>query len=201
MSLYVDEDDTKTQKSAVVKEKNVVITVGPRIVLSKTWNEAYKKATGEIFMHMGDDLIFRSKNWDDHVVKVFKKYPDRIAFAFGDDGFWKEKFGTHGFIHKNWIDTVGYFVPPYFSSDFNDTWLNEVAEVIGRKFYMPKVYIEHMHPMFNKAPWDKTHLERLERGKKDNVTLLYASKIHERIADANKLAKFITEFAMKEVDK
>jgi hypothetical protein len=195
LSLYVDKDDDLTQKKCkVLKDKNVVVTIGPRVVLSKCWNGAYKNSTGEIFMHSGDDLIFRSKNWDQYVLKVFDNYPDKIVFAFGDDGFWKERFGTHGFIHRNWIETTGYFVPPYFSSDFNDTWLNEVAEVLGRKVYMPQVYIEHMHPLFKKAEWDETHLERIERGKKDNVNQLYLDKIHERIADANKLAEFIADF-------
>ena len=50
----------------------------------------------------------------------------------------RKNFLTHGFLHRNWVETVGYFVPPYFSSDFNDTWLNEVADMIGRKIYSRK---------------------------------------------------------------
>lgn len=198
LSLYIDKDDRLTQKKCkVLKEKNVVVTIGPRIILSKTWNVACKKASGEIFMLCGDDLIFRSKNWDEIVIKVFEDFPDKIVYAFGDDGFWKEKLGTHGFLHKNWVETVGYFVPPYFSCDYIDTWLNDVAGAIERKVYLPQVYIEHMHPLFKKAAWDETHLERIERGKKDNVAQLYINTIHERVADAEKLNEFIVNFAKK----
>ena len=94
-------------------------------------------------------------------------------------------FGTHGFIHRNWVDTVGYFVPPYFSSDYNDTWLNDVANMIDRRIYVD-IKTEHMHPAFNKGPMDQTHIERLQRHQEDNVDALYATKLPERQADADK---------------
>jgi glycosyltransferase involved in cell wall biosynthesis len=186
--LYVDEDDQVSADMA--EDLGWKYVQGPRICLSEMWNEAYKISTGDILMHAGDDIIFRTKSWDYHVVKAFSKFPDRLIFAHGDDGHWGKRFGTHGFIHKNWVDVVGYFVPPYFSSDYNDTWLNDVANRLGRRVYLP-IMTEHMHFLFGKAELDETHRERLDRHKRDNVGQLYDSLLPKRLEDVEKLKSAI----------
>ena len=130
--FYVDNDDQKTinflEKKIKQSEVKIIFTVGERIVLSEMWNICHSFASGTIFNHCGDDLRFRTKNWDKIVRNKFSQFEDRIAFIYGRYGIQPKSFGTHGFIHKNWVDTVGYFVPPFFSSDYNDTWLNELLE-------------------------------------------------------------------------
>lgn len=160
---------------------------GPRGLLSSYWNDCHAAASGEIFMHAGDDIRFRTAAWDTRVVEVFESVPDRIVFVHGDDGFQHERLGTHGFLHRRWVEAVGYFVPPYFSSDYNDTWLTEVADRIGRRVYLPDVVTEHMHPNAGKGEWDLTHRERLARHSQDDVDALYRSLDAARAADAAKL--------------
>ena len=81
---------------------------------------------------------------------------------------------------------MGYFVPPLFSSDWNDVWLNEVAEKIGRKQLLNFV-TEHHHYTFGKSERDQTHAEREERGLRDGVVDLYKRTQKERESDAAKL--------------
>lgn len=184
--VYIDDDDTSYDNWIFPLQVKIYNT--QRTVLSRYWNFAYEDATGPIYMHCGDDIVFHTPGWDTIVKQEFDKYPDKIVLVYGDDGDPnKEKnFGTHSFIHKNWVDAVGYFVPPYFSSDFNDTWLNEVADGIGRKVKI-NIYTEHMHPAFGKAAIDLTHAERYVRHWKDNTPALYESKASERLADIEKL--------------
>ena len=177
--LYVDEDD-------IAPDVDAVIVRGERITLSKCWNRCAEAATGEILMQCGDDVVFRTKGWDDEVRRAFAAFEDRLIFVHGDDGVYQHRFGTHGFVHRKWIEAVGYFSPPYFSSDFGDTWLNEVANRINRRIYLPFL-TEHLHPLTGKAEWDKTHKERIERGKQDNVEKLYAELAPERMSDVQKL--------------
>lgn len=186
--VYQDDDDIPYSRLALTG--GVLVVQGPRQTLSKCWNQAVKHATGNILMLGGDDLIFRTKGWDAAVAEAFESCPDKILFVHGDDGAHGANFGTHGFIHRKWMETVGYFVPPYFSSDYNDTWLNDVANALGRRLYIPFV-TEHMHPLFGKAEWDTTHKERLERQKEQNTDELYKKLLPERQADADKLAKVI----------
>jgi glycosyltransferase involved in cell wall biosynthesis len=186
--VYVDDDDARTiEKLNLLNKPNIQATIGPRVVLSSMWDIAAKKATGEVFLQSGDDCIFRSWNWDVYVAAAFRGSSDRLIVVHGRDGLHDDKFGTHPFIHRRWIDTVGYFIAPYFSSDYGDTWLNDLANALGRRVYIPEVYTEHMHPLAKKANWDQTHLDRLARGKADDVDKLYASLEAERSRDVEKL--------------
>lgn len=181
--VRLDDDDESEYKDFPL----VKYIKGPRITLSKYWNECYEQSKGDILMHSGDDIIFRTEGWDDVVRNAFEKQPDKILFVFGDDGSpHNGNFGTHGFIHRKWAETVGYFVPPYFSSDYNDTWLNDVAKMLGRHKHIP-ILTEHMHPDFGKGPLDQTHKDRILRHHRDGVATLYQDKLMERVDDANKL--------------
>lgn len=186
--VFRDKDDPSYE--AYEYPKNVRIFSTKRTTLSVYWNLAYEKAIGPIYMHCADDLVFHTKGWDVLVQEAFDHYEDKIVFVHGDDGNPDrgKAFGTHGFLHKNWVEAVGYFVPPHYTSDFNDTHLNEVAEMICRKHYID-ILTEHMHPGLGKAEMDLTHAERLVRHFKDDMPALYASKEDERKADAEKLRK------------
>lgn len=190
--FYIDSDDKASQKKA--KELRMPFKVGQRILLSQMWNEVYKIAKGDIYMHCGDDIVFRTHGWDGMVREAFDKYDDKICFVYGRDGYAPDTFGTHGFIHRNWVETVGYFVPPFFSSDFNDTWLNEVAEGVGRHVFLQDMLTEHMHPVVNKGEWDKTHMERLKRHQDDDVEKIYNEKKINRNMDIVKLRRFIKNY-------
>ncbi len=153
--------------------------------LSAMWNRCYEESAGDIVMHCGDDIVFRTAGWDAAVVETFARYPDNILFAFGRDGIQDGRnFGTHGFLHRDWIEAVGFFVPPYFVSDFNDTFLNDVADLIGRKVEID-IYTEHLHWTALKAEKDRNTLERLVRHAEHRPDLLYQSeKVQAEIAEA-----------------
>ena len=185
--FYTDND--APLPASIIDRPDVTAIIGPRIVLSETWNACYRQATADVFMHCGDDIVFRSPSWDARVLAAFNRHPDGIVFVHGDDGVYGARFGTHGFLHRKWAEAVGYFVPPYFTSDFNDTWLNDVANMIGRRVYLSDVVTEHMHPAFGKAEWDLTHRERLARHEADRPGDLYDAKAAERDRDADILRK------------
>lgn len=187
--VYLDDDDP-ADYAAETLPAIVKFFTTKRTLLSEYWNMAYEKAQGAILGHMGDDIVFQTKGWDTAVKEAFDKYPDKIVLVYGDDGDPnKDKnFGSHSFIHKNWVEAVGYFTPPYFSSDFNDTWLNEVADMISRKVKID-ILTEHMHPAFHKGEIDLTHAERYVRHWQDKNIEKYNATLSRREADAEKLRK------------
>lgn len=192
---YVDDDDNSYDD---LKLPNLKIIRGPRVVLSEMWNACWKEATGEIYGHMGDDIIFRTRGWDETVRFLFASYDDRIVFAYGEDGNGeseRHQFGTHGFIHKNWTDTVGYFVPPYYVSDYNDTHLNDLAKALKRHVHID-IMTEHMHFSLGKSEIDQNTRDRLARHEKEKPEEIYYSKEkrHERLYDIEKLRTFIYEY-------
>lgn len=176
--FYVDEDDESFPHPQLGKEIRIV--GGPRILMTEMWNRCAEVATGEIMLLSGDDVLFKTKGWDDQVRRAFAAFPDRLIMVHGDDGIWGSKFGTHCFLHRAWVDAVGYFSPPYFSSDYGDTWINDVFNAVGRRVYLP-IVTEHLHPIAGKRKADKTDLERLDRHKRDDVQKLYEDLTPERL--------------------
>ncbi len=187
--FYIDADDEPSAAMAV--ELDACHIIGERIVLSDMWNACTSAAVGEILMQCGDDIVFRTPGWDAEVTAAFDKHLDRIALVHGDDGIHGQALGTHGFVHRTWVDTVGYFLPPGFSCDMSDVWLNEVADQLGRRVYLPDVLTEHMHPIVGKGLLDQTHRDRLAAGRRDGVHALYAARAGERAADVAKLRHVI----------
>lgn len=187
--FYLDEDDPASWEAA--ESLAVGCLIGPRIVLSEMWNEAAKQATGDILMHCGDDIAFRTDAWDTAVEAAFEQWPDRIGLVYGRDGVHDERLSTHAFLSREWVETLGRLVPPYFSSDMNDLWNWEVAGAVGRRQYLPQVYTEHMHPAVGKGELDATHQERMARGARDGVEELYRTLAPERDRDAQWLREAI----------
>ena len=164
-----------------------VTIIGKRRVLSEYWNECAQVAGGDVLGHMGDDIVFRTPGWDTRISEAFDRWPDRIGFVHGRDGVHDDRLGTHGFVSREWVTALGRMVPPHFAHDYNDTWLTEVADRIGRRVFLPDVVTEHMHPDVGKAPMDQTYIDHAKAGERDNVAVLYPSLAAERASDARKL--------------
>ncbi|MDE2097960.1 MAG: hypothetical protein KGL39_11975 [Patescibacteria group bacterium] len=182
-----DEDDVRPiyELSRWQGERHVV---GPRICMGDMWNQCAEAARGDILMQCADDIRFQTPGWDRLVSEAFERYQDRIAFVHGRDLSPNEGIhGTHGFISRRWYEALGYFVPAGFVSDYTDTWLNDLANRIGRRVYLRNLVTEHLHHTLGKAEIDQTTLDRLARHERGRPDLLYAWREPERAADAQKL--------------
>lgn len=200
---YIDEDDGSYDELKSIKLDWIQVR-GPRehdgiANLSVMWNRCYNEATGDILMHCGDDIVFRTEGWDDVVRAAFRQQADHILFVYGSDGNGeseKNKFGTHGFIHRDWVNAVGYFVPPYFASDYNDTFLNDIAKQVNRHQYVD-ILTEHLHFSVGKAEIDTNTRERLARHAAQHPEVIYES--HEfrlEMADAAEKLRQVIEGAV-----
>lgn len=198
--VYVDDDDDSYNH--LMLKSPIVFLRGPRlhddkVNLSIKWNKCWENATGDIFMHCGDDIIFRTEGWDTAVREAIDARPGKICFAWCNDiseESSRHEFGTHGFVHRNWTDVVGRFVPPYFVSDYNDTWFNDVSRKLNVQTYIHHHVTEHMHYSLGKSKVDKNTEERLERHEREHPEGLYnrADIVAEREAEVEKLREFIT---------
>lgn len=184
-------DDDSPLDMNLAQSSRITEVRGPRITLSQMWNEAYAASRGEIVMQCGDDIVFRTHGWDERVRQEFAAVPDHIALVYGNDLLQGANLATHGFVHHTWVDTLGYFTPPYFSCDYGDAWLHDIAARVGRLRYMPDVVTEHMHPNVGKAAWDQNHLDRVARGQRDNVSQVWADTWQEREQGAETLRKLM----------
>lgn len=185
--LRIDEDDSSYDDWLNIPQAHIF--KGPRINLSQCY--LWEEALGDILIMSGDDVRFHTKGWDTKVKESFDKYPDKILLVYGDDG--NSENPTHGslpFIHRNWIKAIGRFLPPYFSGDFTDTWLNEIADALGRKVKV-NIYTEHLHPAFGKREQDQTDKDKWEKHFRDDMPQKYLDTADEREKEIHLLREYI----------
>jgi glycosyltransferase involved in cell wall biosynthesis len=198
--FYVDDDDNPYEVQ-IEHDDRVQFVRGPRLVHSDYWNTLAAVATGDLLMMMGDDVVFKTVGWSGMVEDAFLAVPDHVLLVFGDDlGPARGRFATLPIVHRTWYETVGRFAGPGFSADYADTWPNDIADMIGRKKFLPFV-VEHLHWTFGKSKKDQTYAETQARLSRDNTPALYAKRLPDRLADAEKLRKVIREYerAQREV--
>ena len=118
-------------------------------------------------MLVGDDAQFLTKDWDKLIIDFFETYEkkDKIIYVCPRDmtgseqrKWKKQKLNTdhpykierypspvgaaHFVLHKNWINTLGYFLPPQFWHWHIDNWLTKLAIKLGRAYVLPNVHIQ-----------------------------------------------------------
>jgi hypothetical protein len=194
--FYVDNDDYLSIES-IEKSKNIISCIsyvrGDRILLSDMPNKLLDIATGPYYFLGADDILFRTKDWDQIIFEVFEKSIDKIILVHGRDGIHEGGLATHFFVHKNWIDAIGYILPPYFPADRSDAWMTEVAISIKRKIYLEHLFIEHMHPNVKKSNKDQTYMDGDNQRKNVDLMGIYKSLENERKNDIRKLLMKIDE--------
>ena len=141
--FYVDLDDDSFPSE--LESSNVRVIRGPRMWLSVLQNILYANCNGEIVMYSGDDLVFKTQDWDLKVVNAIENYPDKLALVYPNDlATHGQSMAIHGFLHRNWINAVGSWVAPGRGSLY-DLWHTEVARKLGRLHYLEDVHIAHVH--------------------------------------------------------
>lgn len=160
---------------------------GPRRTFSDLWNALIPFAHGDIFMLCADDVIFRTPGWAKIVEDAYSACPDKILCVYGDDLHPNGKtFAALPFVSRKWVETLGYFTPDGFTCDWCDTWIQDIADMIGRKQLLP-IVTEHRHYFWGKAAIDETYKEAAEHRAADDNTKQYARRVPERVDAAKKL--------------
>jgi hypothetical protein len=130
--LYLNEDDSKLQEYKNLID-NKFISVGPDRSPGYSWNLLAEKSKYDIIFLMGDDAYNTTDNWGEIVLRTFDLYKDKIVMVVPDiKRISKKEFCPHFLLHKNWITTLGYFIPPHFHQHYVDSWTREVAKALNR---------------------------------------------------------------------
>ena len=131
IKLYLNEDDPLLSDYTNNLDSSMY-TVGPNQSTSYSWNLMAEQAQFDILFLVGDDCNFVTQNWASKVLSAFGQYPDKIACVYPRAPSVSKYKSPHFCLHKNWITTLGYFLPPHFYHWYVDTWILEIAQQLGR---------------------------------------------------------------------
>src|SRR6266699_6023173 len=110
---FDDDDETSAEEA---RKDGLIVLVGPRLrAMTIYWNKCFEACKGNIVQQSNDDQVMVTKGWDIIVEDAFAACPDKILLVHGDDGSGKMgKDSPHPFVHRRWVEIIGYFIPPFF---------------------------------------------------------------------------------------
>lgn len=110
--------------------------------LSGLWNEAAKKATGDILMMCADDFIFETAGWDVMIETAISVPSDRIVMVYGSDHSARQA-PIFPAVSREWFEAAGEFTPDHLQGWFSDEWIWSIAAELRRVIYLPQLTINH----------------------------------------------------------
>lgn len=196
----VDKDDPtleiiKKVANAIPSLKIIEIdNNGKFIGLGKMWNILANATTEEIISMIGDDMVFKTKDWDVKILQEFENLPDdKIKAVYCNDDCHGEKLAVNLFCHRNYIKAVGQFMREEFRINWVDQWLHQVFNSVGRIKYRQDIMIEHRHWVLGKNIKDKT-AERMAVADSNQISdKLWHDLVNERIKDVKLISKFVNQ--------
>lgn len=174
--VYLDVGDKIDAVSISGKNVTMKLFSGPRLPTSTMTNLTYSQSNGEILLYAADDIEFKSFGWDEIVLQEMRDplIKPKVLITNDLSPTAGEK-GTHAFVSRAYCETVDYLLPPYFESEFCDTWITEVAREAGILSYRKDLVIEHLHYLWEKSDLDEIYEYRRLRYK--HYELLFYYKI------------------------
>lgn len=165
---------------------------GKFIGLGKLWNILAENSTEEIISMIGDDMVFKTQNWDTEIINEFKNMPkDCIKAVHCNDECHKAKLAVNMFCHRKYTEILGKFMREEFKINWVDQWLHQMFNAFGRLFYRDDIVIEHRHWVLGKSNRDNT-AERMAVADVNKISdKLWHDLVDERIKDTEKLAAYL----------
>ena len=162
--LYVDDDDKESQ-SITEPKLNIKKIIGPRKSMGACNTVCFMLSKGQIIMLINDDMIIRTKNWDEYIMNLHNIFNDRIYLAYGNDLMKKSNLCTFPIISRKFCNLIKYPFPIEYKGAFIDTHLFDIFQRIkklgsDRILYEERLIVEHMHYRLGKSTKDSTYSDR-----------------------------------------
>lgn len=123
------------------------------------WNklalQAYMKdAAHSLFMLGADDMIFSTVGWDTKLLNHYNLLEDKTHVYHLQDS--RDSDGTpHPFVTREYIDIMGYFLPPIFLHWFVDSWTVQIAKRNTCFTHLKDFLLVHEKPKASDETYDK----------------------------------------------
>ena len=153
--VLVDDDDPTLEEYLKLP---VEVRVGPRLRIGGTLNVVAPEiaTTSRNIGFMGDDHRPRTKGWDEAFINELDKL--KVGVVYGNDLAHGVNLATSVTMTSNIVNTLGYMCVPGSIHLFLDNFWMEIGRGTNIT-YFDDVVIEHVHPLFQKAPSDNTYIE------------------------------------------
>lgn len=185
--LYVDDDDALTLdyiKSEAWKAYGLAINwhVAKRStsmgdMLNQLWQHC--STNPGFYFPFPDDYIVVTQHWDSVLRQATSSFEDGVMLGFLPDNTARPHQVTFPIPSSGWLNVLGYFTTNRFFYWFDDQWVDEIGQMVGRKVMIP-IRVENpagrgKTPRMRKVPfWAAYFSLTLEDRYQDALTILAA---------------------------
>lgn len=168
---------------------------GKFIGINRIWNILAANTDNEIFGYVGDDMVFKTPNWDELILEEFnsKNCPkDNIKLVHCYDGHRNvDEICVNAFVHRKYYDILGYFTKEDFLINWSDQWMYQTFNTFKRVKYRRDIHIQHNHWVYGARKRDNT-ANRMLADNHDKISdQLWYDLVNDRIDSVNKLSKYL----------
>ena len=170
--IFIYDKEEKSPLYTLTEIKNSVsiniLNREPSDFLNKDYyNYGVQHAKGDILWCIGDDIIFKTRNWStilkERIEEYLKDKPDRIAYISVNEVNSRAKHPCFPLITKEAFQALGMYFHPDLMSWGADRCLYELYSGINRMLHIPEVEIQHLSYHDNSGVFDETAKSMKER--------------------------------------
>lgn len=161
--LTMDSDDPELYNEEVIERiSNYGGRVRPMWGLSENKIAAVNRNCNQlgrwdILVNQSDDQEWRKEGFDEQIVSDMLMYfPDLDGFLHYPDGA-QTNTCTMSIMGRKYFDRFQYIYHPDYANVYCDEEATAVAKLLGKYKYIDKNIVEHMHPVWRKAPFDEMY--------------------------------------------
>lgn len=156
--LVIDHDEKAYYRGVAEDVAGVLLMRCPeKLSVPGLMNWGAKRAPCDIIVAGSDDIVCRTKGWDEALDSAM--WPDGLGCVYFNNGDGRDRV-EHFAVGKPWVDALGYFMRPEFKHFCADQWVGDMAKAVNRAKWLEHVMFEHMHAKYGKAKWDDTYREK-----------------------------------------
>jgi hypothetical protein len=140
--IGLDDDDPDLANAQLVIDalatERIVVSVAPRQdSIGAVYNRCTAAVDADLYINGADDFRIVTQGWDALLSRATGYFPDNIGMiGFGQLPF-PSILPAVAATTRGLIDKMGYFLQDYTPYWWMDTWLYEIASMIGRTHYVP----------------------------------------------------------------
>ena len=191
--LYVDDDDPRKADYLLYDGKGSPtglfergwVVLGPSLGVGKAWNILAKDARGDALMMGNDDFIYETQDWA-KALQAPSLPSDGVFCAHFNDGGPQNGRCRVPIVGRAWYEALGYFTSEEFNFFYHDTWIEDLANRIGRRYYDGDIMVRHEHATRG-GEVDDTHNRNRDNGQAQKDKVIWAETEQQREMSAGLL--------------
>lgn len=125
-------DDDIPEACLVISDKIAISMAKREDSLGAKYNRCADYYPADLYIMGVDDVAIATPGWDRILAETAEVFTDGIGFIYFGKEPHGEDFPSMIVVTERAVDLIGFFCPPYFPFWWNNTWIDEIAQLCGR---------------------------------------------------------------------